>query len=87
MTRMPEDECDLDGEFDGTCIVCEGPGHYITCPTGGWWAHDVHPGDGHDFRVKTEEGCYTLPNGNCVGTEPCAHTVWPTGTILGGTDG
>jgi hypothetical protein len=31
----------------GTC-VCGGAIHYIDCPTGGWWAHDEHPADGHD---------------------------------------
>jgi hypothetical protein len=31
-----------------TCAVCGGPVGYIDCPTGGWWAHDRHPADGHD---------------------------------------
>jgi hypothetical protein len=31
-----------------TCAVCAGPVGYIDCPTGGWWAHDRHPVDGHD---------------------------------------
>ena len=30
------------------CRVCGGLIGWIDCPTGGWWAHDVHPADDHD---------------------------------------
>lgn len=30
------------------CATCSQPAHWIDCPTGGWWAHEVHPADGHD---------------------------------------
>lgn len=31
-----------------SCFVCGGRVGYIDCPTGGWWAHEVHPEDEHD---------------------------------------
>ncbi|MPY47094.1 hypothetical protein [Streptomyces acidicola] len=31
-----------------TCRTCVTPIAYVDCPTGGWWAHDTHPADGHD---------------------------------------
>lgn len=30
------------------CAVCEASIEWVDCPTGGWWAHHVHPADGHD---------------------------------------
>ena len=30
------------------CQACKGDCTWIDCPTGGWWAHDVHPADEHD---------------------------------------
>ena len=30
------------------CRACVTPIAWIDCPTGGWWAHDQHPEDGHD---------------------------------------
>lgn len=30
------------------CRTCVTPINFIDCPTGGWWAHDTHPADGHD---------------------------------------
>lgn len=30
------------------CTVCQHDAHWIECPTGGWWAHAVHPADHHD---------------------------------------
>lgn len=30
------------------CGDCDGLVDWITCPTGGWWAHRVHPEDNHD---------------------------------------
>lgn len=35
------------------CGVCGHRVGWIDCPTGGWWAHEVHPDDDHDA-----EGCY-----------------------------
>jgi hypothetical protein len=34
------------------CSVCSGDIHWISCPTGGWWAHYAHPEDGHDAEAK-----------------------------------
>jgi hypothetical protein len=39
-----------DGEH-GTCAACGGAIRYIDCPTGGWWAHETHPADGHDAEL------------------------------------
>jgi hypothetical protein len=30
------------------CMTCESFIRWIDCPTGGWWAHEIHPADGHD---------------------------------------
>ncbi len=30
------------------CMTCESFIGWVDCPTGGWWAHEVHPLDGHD---------------------------------------
>lgn len=30
------------------CGVCGHRVGWIDCPTGGWWAHEVHPSDDHD---------------------------------------
>lgn len=30
------------------CLTCKGEIRWISCPTGGWWAHCIHPEDGHD---------------------------------------
>lgn len=35
------------------CRRCGGPAEWIDCPTGGWWAHDVHPADGHDAEAES----------------------------------
>lgn len=32
------------------CTTCEQPIGWITCPTGGWWAHVQHPADNHDAQ-------------------------------------
>ena len=34
------------------CLTCGNKAQWIECPTGGWWAHLIHPEDGHD--VSTE---------------------------------
>lgn len=30
------------------CERCTERCHWVDCPTGGWWSHEQHPGDGHD---------------------------------------
>lgn len=30
------------------CNPCGELIEWVDCPTGGWWAHWVHPDDGHD---------------------------------------
>jgi hypothetical protein len=37
-----------------TCTVCRTGIHWIGCPTGGWWAHFVHPADHHDAASPVE---------------------------------
>lgn len=32
------------------CTTCQEPIGWISCPTGGWWAHEQHPVDGHDAQ-------------------------------------
>jgi hypothetical protein len=32
------------------CTTCQQPIGWISCPTGGWWAHEQHPADGHDAQ-------------------------------------
>jgi hypothetical protein len=38
------------------CALCETPVGWIDCPTGGWWAHDTHPTDGHDASPMPAAG-------------------------------
>jgi hypothetical protein len=33
---------------EATCQHCSGAIEWVDCPTGGWWAHAVHPADHHD---------------------------------------
>lgn len=33
---------------EGTCNRCYRLMYWISCPTGGWWSHAVHPDDDHD---------------------------------------
>ncbi|AWT42598.1 MULTISPECIES: hypothetical protein [Streptomyces] len=42
----------LRAQADMVCALCETPVAWIDCPTGGWWAHDEHPADGHDASPK-----------------------------------
>lgn len=37
-----------DQPIAATCTACGQPCGWIDCPTGGWWAHQIHPADGHD---------------------------------------
>lgn len=34
--------------MDQFCETCLAPIRWVSCPTGGWWAHVDHPSDGHD---------------------------------------
>ena len=34
------------------CKICQSSVGWVSCPTGGWWAHLVHPDDGHDAYVE-----------------------------------
>lgn len=48
---MEIDGLEIDGlEIDDQdlCRKCGKPIHWMHCPTGGWWAHEVHLADGHD---------------------------------------
>ncbi|MFF6940428.1 hypothetical protein [Streptomyces lavendulae] len=40
--------------YPSTCQHCGTPATWIDCPTGGWWAHDDHPADGHDAEPAEE---------------------------------
>lgn len=40
-----------------SCSGCGGTVGWIDCPTGGWWAHEQHPGDGHDAQPGPS-GCH-----------------------------
>lgn len=52
-TRLiPAMEVDLP---KGVCAVCQQPMQWIQCPTGGWWAHVVHPVDNHDAEDARPE--------------------------------
>lgn len=56
------------------CVRCGGVVGWVDCPTGGWWAHEVHPEDDHDAWPSVDgDGCYTLPNGECVSPGECLH--------------
>lgn len=35
------------------CTTCGGYVRWVDAPTGGWWAHDVHPPDEHDAAVAS----------------------------------
>lgn len=52
---MADDESEFlaDGQR-GTCAPCGQPIRYVDCPTGGWWAHEVHPADDHDAAPLTQ---------------------------------
>ena len=39
----------------GRCRRCNGVATWIDCPTGGWWAHDVHPTNGHQADLPELE--------------------------------
>jgi len=43
--------------FYGRCTTCAEQGRevhvcdWISCPTGGWWSHRIHPEDNHDANI------------------------------------
>lgn len=46
--RLSTDDPGLSDVIPNACTTCGQPMQYVNAPTGGWWAHDVHPADGHD---------------------------------------
>jgi len=38
--------------YSSKCRLCHQLCEWIPCPTGGWWAHKVHPADSHDADVE-----------------------------------
>ncbi|MGW5387170.1 hypothetical protein [Nocardia sp. NPDC003963] len=46
-------ETDAD-DIRSVCDTCHTGIHWIDCPTGGWWAHDIHPADHHDAVTVME---------------------------------
>ncbi|MET7944407.1 hypothetical protein [Streptomyces sp. NPDC005302] len=34
------------------CICCDMAVGWVDAPTGGWWAHETHPEDGHDAEPR-----------------------------------
>lgn len=54
------------------CAACQDVISWIDCPTGGWWAHEIHPEDGHDAR-PTEGPCPAglLPRDSAASVERC----------------
>jgi hypothetical protein len=65
----------LDGQTPpstSVCHVCNGVAGFIDCPTGGWWAHEQHPADGHDAQPTRGEHCSAaLMPLNADPVEPC----------------
>lgn len=43
MAQVPDNAQPL----TSACVECDQTITWIDCPTGGWWAHDVHPADEH----------------------------------------
>jgi NAD-dependent SIR2 family protein deacetylase len=39
------------------CIHCGALIDWIECPTGSWWAHRIHPADGHDAHPANCPRC------------------------------
>jgi len=37
--------------YSSTCQLCRKLVEWVDCPTGGWWAHRVHPADNHDVQI------------------------------------
>lgn len=41
-----------DEKIGAWCLICDGHIRLIVSPTGSWWAHVVHPDDGHDAQPR-----------------------------------
>jgi hypothetical protein len=81
--------CGIDGKY-GNPGVCNAPGghkykpNYSYCSCGEKFVHDgarnIHIGRMKQTRPEEnhnptdENGCYTLPNGECISKAPCLHT-------------
>lgn len=37
--------------MSSACQRCQEEIEWVDCPTGGWWAHRVHPTDNHDVMT------------------------------------
>jgi hypothetical protein len=37
------------------CKRCQTKIGWVECPTGSWWAHEVHPADGHDAEPPDDD--------------------------------
>lgn len=69
---------------EATCNRCYTICYWIDCPTGGWWAHIVHPDDGHDAdpgysppeQMDDNGECHVVPHG-VVGPESFAPLTDP----------
>lgn len=44
----------MSGSLHAKCDTCHTRITWIECPTGGWWAHDLHPLDNHDADTTIE---------------------------------
>lgn len=42
----------MSGSLHTKCDTCHTRITWIECPTGGWWAHDIHPLDNHDAVTR-----------------------------------
>jgi hypothetical protein len=45
------------------CVECDRPITWVESPTGGWWAHDVHPADDHDADPPPDNSPEEIVNG------------------------
>lgn len=54
-----------DQPITATCTTCGQPCGWIDCPTGGWWAHDGHPADGHDAAPACSCAAETVHQAGC----------------------
>jgi hypothetical protein len=47
------------------CLHCEAGVAWVDAPTGGWWAHGIHPDDDHDAFPRPHEGFRTVTCTEC----------------------
>lgn len=45
--QMPENVWS-ETDWQGDCKTCGGHSYWVSCPTGGWWSHGIHPADEHE---------------------------------------